>query len=212
MTDCSNAEIRDLLPDYVHDQLSVTDLARVDQHLVSCAECTEELALLQTVFDARPREGAIDIAAILASLPKPGQGATPERTVAAEVPGVRSITSAPSVVRKTGGFRNWRAVAAVAVVAVGTLSVAVIRDGVFGTKAPAGIDSTSIIALAPNPSQHVEDSILPNTESGVALSIGDVSDYSDEELKAMMARLDKWDGAPSAEPLPGVPIMPPGGS
>lgn len=211
MTDCSNAEIRDLLPDYVHDQLSVTDLARVDQHLVSCAECTEELALLQTVFDARPREGAIDIAAIVASLPKPGQGATPERA-AAEVPGVRSITSAPSVVRKTGGWRNWRAVAAVAVVAVGTLSVAVIRDGVFGTKTPAVIDSTGIVALAPNSSKPIGDSTLPNAGSGVALSIGDVSDYSDEELKAMMARLDKWDGAPSAEPLPGVPILPPGGS
>lgn len=203
MTDCPNAEIRDLLPDYVHDQLSVTDLARVEQHLVSCAECTEELALLQAMFDSRPSVSPVNVAAIVASLPKPGQhGAEPHRDVvitSTGTDGVRDIASARSAARKTDGFRNWRAIAAVAVLAVGTVSIALVREGVLGGQGPLS-DTTGVVAVA----------TASRPDDDVALSIGDVSDYSDEELKAIMARLDKWDGATSAEPLPGVPILPPG--
>ncbi|MBC8089928.1 MAG: zf-HC2 domain-containing protein [Phycisphaerae bacterium] len=219
MTDCSNAEIRDLLPDYVHDQLSVADLARVEQHLVSCAECTDELALLQAMFDIRPNVAAVNVAAIVASLPKPGHRIAGSSNadsqheaafVASSYNGVRNIASAPSVVRKSGGYRSWRAIAAVAVFAVGTLSVAVVRQGGGGSEATPGIDSTGILALGPTNATNTDDSLLTTTGREVGLSVGDISDYSDEELKAIMARLDKWDGATSAEPLPGVPILPPG--
>src|SRR5215218_6246826 len=107
MTDCSNAEIRDLLPDYVHDRLSVTDHVRVEQHLVSCAECTDELALLQTVFEIRPAV-SVNIAAIVAALPKPG-ALTNAASAGTSIEGVRDISSARSVTRKAGGFRSWRA-------------------------------------------------------------------------------------------------------
>lgn len=217
MTDCSNAEIRDLLPDYVHDQLSVTDLARVEQHLVSCAECTDELALLQTVLAIRPEVGVPNVADIVASLPRPGQltpVAADDRAPIA-VDGVRDIASAKSVVRRTVAFRNWRSAAAVAVMAVGLLSIKVVRDNIAGDDITPLADSALVANLQSRSVQggdanRLRDSAAGANVSRVSLSVGDPSDYSDDELEAMMARLDKWDGSASSEPLPGVPILPPG--
>jgi hypothetical protein len=210
MTDCPNAEIRDLLPDYVHDRLSVTDLARVEQHLVSCAECTEELALLQAVFNLRPAVAPVNVAAIVASLPKPG---VVVHRAPVEVAGVRSIASAPSAVRKTGSFRNWRAIAAVAVFAVGTMSVVIARQGLMGVNGATALSDSAgvMVSNAQLPAaSRIDSSPLSLQDKGVSLSVGDLSDYSDDELEAMMARLDKWDGSASADPLPGVPVLPPG--
>lgn len=222
MTDCSNAEIRDLLPDYVHDQLSVTDLARVEQHLVSCADCAEELELLQTVFAIRPSVKAPSIADIVASLPKPGQS-VPFAVVNDDAPvvqrvaetGGRDIASARSVARKAPSFRNWRAAAAIAVVTLGGLSVAISRQGLTGGVASAPLSDTTGLGVAmiqnmPVPSSGASDSARLAGDSKVSLSVGDLSEYSDDELQAIMARLDKWDGSASTDPLPGVPILPPG--
>ncbi|MEO7999899.1 MAG: zf-HC2 domain-containing protein [Gemmatimonadaceae bacterium] len=218
MTDCSNAEIRDLLPDYVHDQLSVADLARVEQHLVSCADCAEELELLQTVLAIRPTVKAANIADIVASLPKPGvhaaitvHGASDE----SDNTGVRSIASARSVVRKTSAFRDWRAAAAIAVITFGGLSVAISRQALMSATDATPLSDTTgmgvaVLNSAPASLSNANDSAAAVSDSRVSLSVGDLSDYSDEELQAMMARLDKWDGSASAEPLPGVPILPPG--
>ena len=222
MTDCSNAEIRDLLPDYVHEQLSVTDLARVEQHLVSCAECAEELELLQTVFALRPSVNAPNFADILASLPKPGHQTSFTIAAADAPPGayaadaaVRDIGSARSVARNTTGFRNWRAAAAVALVTLGGLSVAISRDGVFGRAGAGSLSDTTELGVAllqeaSAPAFGVKDSSALVGNTKVSLSVGDLSDYSDDELQAMMAGLDQWDGSASTDPLPGVPILPPG--
>jgi|GEM_PF-631743 len=49
MADCSRDDIRDLLPDLVHDQLEPEARARVEQHLAGCAECAAELDLLRAM-------------------------------------------------------------------------------------------------------------------------------------------------------------------
>jgi len=38
--------------------------------------------------------------------------------------------------------------------------------------------------------------------------LGDLSEYSDEELQRVLDGLEKWDGATSVEPLPSLPIVP----
>lgn len=211
MTDCPNAEIRDLLPDYVHDQLPSADHARVAQHLVSCAECADELALLQAVFEIRPSVSSVNIAGILASLPKPGHHASV--TVFGDVPaaaiaGVRDIGSARSVATKRGGFRTWRIAAAIAAVTVGGLSVAIARQAFVSVNNRALRDSVSVLGMASVPEYRVPAAQVSDSRN--ALSIGDLSEFSDEQLDAMNARLEKWDGSASIEPLPGVPILPPG--
>lgn len=219
MTDCSNAEIRDLLPDYVHDQLSVTDLARVEQHVASCADCAEELALLQTVLAIRPQTRTSNIADIVARLPKPGQFSTvktPDGERVATAEGVRDIASAKSVVSKSRTFGNWRAVAAVAVMTVGALSVTIVRQGFMGSGGAPRADSATVAELHAGRSAVGAGNLShDSTNAGagqtrVSLSVGDPSDYTAEELEALMARMDKWDGSASADPLPGVPILPPG--
>ena len=150
MTDCPNAEIRDLLPDYVHDQLNATDFARVEQHVASCADCAEEVALLQTVLAIRPKVRVPNIADILASLPKPGQlthAALHDNVRVAAVEGVRDISTAKSVARKSRTFGNWRAIAAVAVMAVGATVLPMTPWRIIVTEtAPTAMTATAAIA------------------------------------------------------------------
>ena len=70
MRDCDNAKMRDLLPDLLHDRLTVDVRAEVEAHLVSCADCRAELALLRGVQAAVAGRGtpAIDAARVSASL------------------------------------------------------------------------------------------------------------------------------------------------
>jgi hypothetical protein len=49
MVDCTRDDIRDLLPDLVHDQLGPAERARVEQHLAECADCAAELKLLRSL-------------------------------------------------------------------------------------------------------------------------------------------------------------------
>ena len=72
MTDCPNGDIRDQLPDYVHDRLNAADRARVAAHVASCPSCAVEIKLLDTarrvLTAAAP---SIDTARIVATLPSP---------------------------------------------------------------------------------------------------------------------------------------------
>ena len=49
MNDCSNAEIRDRLPDLLHERLDASARATVAAHVADCADCREELELLRDV-------------------------------------------------------------------------------------------------------------------------------------------------------------------
>jgi anti-sigma factor RsiW len=212
MTDCSNAEIRDMLPDYLHEQLSVADHAQVQQHLVSCAECADELALLKTVLALRPAVSAPNVADILAKLPKPAPRVTVDHI---QVAGVRDISTARSVAAKTSrsNFRAWRAIAAVAVMAVGGLTIKIASETEAKSELVTMKDSATVAELqsrVANGAERVLSDSAPIPGKNISLSVGDPSAYSDEELEAMMSRLDKWDGSMSADPLPGVPILPPG--
>ena len=71
MNDCVNAEIRDQLPDLVHDRLGAAERTVVLAHVESCIDCRDELQLLR---DARamyargvPR---VDVAYVVGALPK----------------------------------------------------------------------------------------------------------------------------------------------
>ena len=76
MRDCVNAEMRDRLPDLLHDRLPAGDRAAVESHLSACDACRAELALL-----ARVRESAttppVNVAAVVQALP----GSGPRRQV-----------------------------------------------------------------------------------------------------------------------------------
>jgi len=68
MTRCANPTTKDLLPDLIHDRLSVAWRTEVEAHLSTCAECRSELTILRHVVAvaAAPR---IDVARIASALP-----------------------------------------------------------------------------------------------------------------------------------------------
>lgn len=72
MRDCENGEMRDQLPDWVHERLDADRARWVAAHVAGCADCTDEVALLRDIAvawaSATPH---VNVSAIVAALPKP---------------------------------------------------------------------------------------------------------------------------------------------
>ena len=47
MTDCPRADVRDLLPDFLHGTLAPEARAAVAEHVAGCAACSAELGVLR---------------------------------------------------------------------------------------------------------------------------------------------------------------------
>ena len=60
MNDCPNGDLRDLLPDFLHDRLNAADRAVVEAHLAGCDDCREELELLRNLRGTLRRAPAVD--------------------------------------------------------------------------------------------------------------------------------------------------------
>ena len=69
MRDCSNGEVRDRLPELMHNRLTGETLAVVRSHVAGCAECRAELTLLDQLRSAAapPR---LDASHIVSKLPR----------------------------------------------------------------------------------------------------------------------------------------------
>ena len=239
MTECDNAEIRDVLPDYVAETLSVAEMSRISMHVAECGACHDEVALLGVARSARPQAVHIDVAGIVARIGKPRQadrvGILSSPTVAVARTSTVQTSSMPQ--RAKQPRRNvWQFAAAVAVVAIGGLSVVVARSGSAGLSDVAGLDSAQLSDIATGASQ--ASPLAPPLESGPGrmppmfeqtipllasaervasdaksqsvVSVGDLSVYTDAELQRMLDRLDKWDGATSSEVMPTMPLAPVG--
>lgn len=226
MTECDNATIRDVLPDFVAGMLPADEREHVQAHVTSCDACIDEVALLRAMLAARPVAPAIDVARIVSALPR---ASTPLRLVTDSAPRDASIRALP-VRRSIARSPLVRMAAAVAVAAIGGWSVLSNQGGVASAGPSVAAAGASVV-----PSVPVRDAALPDvgasaatvamndtqtaasrasgtsatgTTRATALSIGDLSEFSDDDLERMLDRLDKWDGATSAEPVPSVPIIP----
>lgn len=113
MTDCPNGEIRDQLPDFVHDQLSPRARAAVAAHVAQCAACTAELTLLRELRERLRAGPTVDVARIVAALPAPSRGLRDSRRF------------------------DWRVAAAIAALVVGGGSAAIVSSRLRETDVPA---------------------------------------------------------------------------
>jgi anti-sigma factor RsiW len=221
MSDCENAEMRDLLPDVVAGRLSDVEAARVRRHVDGCADCAAELSLLRAVRAARPRSVPIDIAKIVANLPRP-TGA-----VAADTdPSVVSLEARRAVARppvRQSGFRTrsvWRMAATIGVIIAGGWSVVLLKSGGMAPMMAGSSDSSQLVVAAESlgtaatsvaaavDSPAPTPAVAPSSTAGAVVSFGDVGDYTDEELQRVLDRLDRWDGATSTETVTTAPILP----
>jgi len=216
MSECTNGEMRDLLPELVNERLSAEMQLAVEAHVAECEECAKELALLRAIRPALMREPAVDTQRIAAA-------------VRAQVP-----ASA-----RRGATRNatpWRlAIAAAALLAVSAIGYAMMTRGrsvtpevaairgpdsshidtanraTAPTPAPAPVVATPRKALAPTPPQQVAVAPLhvipPATLPSMVASAGvldNLSDLSDDDVRTLTASLDGLSSVPDAEPAAGI--------
>ena len=215
MSECTNGEMRDLLPELVNGRLDAMTQLAVEAHVAECAECAAELALLRALRPALMRGPVVDAQRIAA-------------VVRAQVPARR------------GAHRRglpWRiAIAAAALLAVSAIGYAIAVRGrsaapeVAVTPTPAAVtkDSTDTAVVAPltpehapvaaprtvpapAPEQqvavappHTESSPIATTTVASAGMLDNLSDLSDDDVRALTASLDGISSVPDADPAPGI--------
>ena len=193
MRDCDNSEVRDLLPELLHDRLGPAARAELKRHVDACADCQAELELLRRVVAAAPAP-AVDVARITAALPayRRGQGAS-------------------------GSGRPWllRAAALIAVIAGGwgILRIALDRtassDGV-ATPPMAVVPQPEVSPVPPTPRVAPSGSgpAVAGARPATDLAIGEsFHDLSDHELQTLLDELGSLDAMTPAETEVVVPAI-----
>jgi len=192
MTDCPNGEVRDALPDYLNDRLDTARRREVESHLAGCDACREELALLRTLRVTMRRAPAVNVEAIAAAIP---------------------AYRAP--VRR-GWSAGWRVAAAVAALAVGGTSIALLRARtsdkpvdvspyVIGVRtprpdpAPAAAPPSTRAVQAPTRPAPVAAPIQPVAARELAMASGSIGELSDAELSALVDDIESLDALPTAD-------------
>jgi anti-sigma factor RsiW len=208
MIDCPNGDVRDLLPEYLNDRLAPARRAEVESHLAGCEACREELALLGDLRATMRRAPIVDVAAIAAAIP-------PYR--------------AP--VRRTWGS-DWRVAAAIAAIAVGGTSIALLQQSGSTTTRALGPrdtavsapqvtrESTTSVAVGPtevspgNPvveTPRTRGQIVVTQPAGgreLAMAGGALGDLSDGELSTLLSDIESLDAVPSTDVEGAEPISP----
>ena len=198
MNDCMNAEIRDQLPELVHDRLDAPRRAEILAHVATCADCRDEVELLRAaraMFDAQtPR---VDVSYIVNALPlaKPG---------------------AVRVERRRPVWSDWRIAAAVTLLIAGGSSVAVLnRDGGSpvsapdtvapsrATIAPTHLDSAaSNVQAQPTPREPLPRTVAATEEQGAGLGSSRLGDLSEKQLETLLGEIDQLQTTPITDPEP----------
>lgn len=201
MTDCMNAEIRDELPDLVHDRLSASRRSEILAHVATCADCRDEIELLRAaraMFDRQtPR---IDVNYVVNALPL----AKPRAVRATPVPSRRRTWS------------DWRIAAAITVLVAGGSSVAVLsRDHGGSAVVRDTLQPSSPVAVVrpdtmPSPPQAAPARVpraeaAPNTvvaseEQGIGSSR--LNDLSEQQLQTLLGEINQLQSTPITDPEP----------
>ena len=194
MNDCLNAELRDRLPDLLHDRLSASVRAEVNAHVAACTDCREELELLRELnamlVKSTPR---VDIAYVVNALPKP-----PARDTTTRV-----------ATRRT--WADWRIAAAVTLLVAGGSSVAVMTRSepsashqvvlapTTDTPSTTTSANTATASIAPDVTAQPVTVADAQTELGMA---GHLADLDDEQLEALISEIEQMKAVPITEPEP----------
>jgi len=213
MTDCPRADVRDLLPDLLHDTLDVASRAEVERHLTTCASCTQELELLRSLRSALSDAPAVDVTRI-----------------AAAVHAARTMAPVAGHERRgaTDWRHDWRVAAAILLVALGAGGYALAhashgspvtppvqvasRPGQPVTAGPplnpgAGQGSPAV-ATPPNGAATPSGAARPGgavaaPSTGLMLGAG-VSDLPTADIQALLDAVNEMDAIPRADPAPAL--------
>lgn len=207
MTDCLRTDIRDVLPDWVHDSLGEREAAEIAEHVATCAACAAEAELLRAVRAVLPPEPPIDVQRIAAGVIA--------RTAGRQMP---------------SRLASWRVVggglALAASVAFGLLFLrgdageGTNRGSVVSVQStdssgrPNATPGTPDDSTSPNDSGGAGQADVPGTTTSVvpepelrvataevAVS-GGLADLRIDELETLLRRLDGIEALPQTSPAP----------
>jgi hypothetical protein len=199
MNDCSNANIRDQLPDLLHDRLSVSARAAVMAHVDGCMDCRDELELLRGVRGAlvaqTPR---VDIAYVIGALPK-----APTRSAV--------VASARAPHRR---WADWRVAATVTILIAGGSSVALLNRAPNARPVDTLAHSVPVAEVPTSATPSAANVASANTQSAKSSSSDEQNATSDagpdgrfgglsgSQLKALLGEIDRLEAVPVTEPEP----------
>jgi hypothetical protein len=191
MTDCPNGAVRDALPEYLNDRLDAVRRAEVESHLAVCDACREELSLLRDLRATMRRVPAVNVGAIAGAIPP---------------------YHAPA---RRGWAPSWRAAAAIAAIAVGGTSIALLHDRtsttarstqpqVAAAKVPPldsarPVETATTPAVSPNRRPAPVVAAAPRATQELAMAGATIGELSDGELAALVDGIESFDALPSAE-------------
>jgi anti-sigma factor RsiW len=184
MSECTNLEMRDLLPDFARGALAGPARVAVEEHLASCAACRDELALVRSaraVLSATPPVEASRIAAAV-------------------------IQS--RVARRHTTRRVWLAAASVvAILGAALLATTVARGPVAPYLPPVVVEGPTRVAPAPRgPTEPVRSTTRP--VAGPELVVGGgLSDLADADLESLLRIVDGLDAQLDVEPAALLPLL-----
>jgi len=194
MNKCIELDIREILPDLLHGKLDAAASARVEAHVASCEECTEDLEVLRKVRSAVVFIPPIDVDRVVRQLP-------PYRMI---VPAARAPARSRAV--------SWLVAASLVVVVLGGGSLLMIQPKpparrVVILDRPDQQGATSRLQLP----KHVPTVllkppvVLEPRPHALAMATG-VDGLSDGNLRQLMSDMDHFDALPATEPEPVISV------
>ena len=196
MNDCENADIRDALPDLLHDRLDPSRRAEVLAHVATCTDCRDEFELLRAsraMFDAQTPH--VDVRYVVTALPlaKP-------RPVLVE--------------RRRPMWTDWRIAAAVTLLVAGGSSIAVLKSNRGAPTAardtvaamPPDTATSSLQAQpTPLPAPNATPSragVFASEDQSHGLGSSRLGDLTEQQLQTLLGEIDQLQATPITDPEP----------
>lgn len=202
MSDCTNLEMRDLLPDLARGALSGSSLTAIEAHVATCSACRDELALVRKALGVLSATPSVDTARIAAAV---ARSAAVRRDAAAAVAQTRRRRASTFA---TPGRRVWFAAASV----VAIVGAAVLASS--GDRRPESANVTPVMVQADSPAAPVPmgsepaGATTPGPAARVELVLGGgVSDLADADLESLLEALDDVDAELDVEPTVVSPVL-----
>jgi anti-sigma factor RsiW len=193
MNECTENEIREMLPDLLHRTLAADTRARVEAHVASCEQCREELEVLRTVKSAAVFAPVINVEDVVRQIP-PYQKIVP----AVERPATTRVVS-------------WLVAASMAIVVIGGGSLVLARRDVTNGQ-NAIVITVPPVTIPAQPSQPTstprsgsqsETTVAAVAPQAHALALAaDVGGLSDGNLEQLMTEMAQFDALPATEADP----------
>jgi hypothetical protein len=190
MRECTNPDMKELLPDVLHESLAAASRAEVLAHVELCADCGAELELLRRVR-ASAAKPTISVSSIVAALPS------------YRIERVRGWRSAVEI--------HWRIAAAVAFLAVGVGvatygmrgrdSASMISVARRGTVTNAMSSKTRANTASPSPAREMATTKSAGSGSASSqLAVDNLNDLTESELRTLLQAVAEMKAIPTTDP------------